>query len=223
MVKGVVWKCNAAGQWSKCIVQDTGNGTSAVYDQGKIQHWNVAENVWHDNYPMEQPYTETFDATWTQSYMGDGTQLYRGSFWLDDLVVGDDENFRALIGFNKSAIQSHINGGVVTDVKLLINLKETSLNGNPDVYFGKYTYSTYPTSYTGQGDWGDQTHKQFPNKKYGGYWVTLKPTQATLADKVTAISCICMKAATANVEDMARFNGRSLGGYVSKLQITVVK
>jgi hypothetical protein len=179
--------------------------------------------AWYLNYPRATYQTKNFDCTWTQSYMGDGTPLYNGTFWLDDLVVGDDENMRALIGFNKNDIQAHITGGQVTSVKLLINLKETSLNGLPDVYFGKYSYGSEPATYTGQGDWGDQKHRQFPNRAYGGYWVDLNPTQATLADGVTAISCICMKAATANVEDMARFNGKVLGGYNSILQVTVYK
>lgn len=221
MGKGVVYKCNGS-TWSKSIVKDTSN-TSATWDDGLVKHWDTDTNTWDDNYPMEQYYTQNFDSVWTQSYQGDGVALYNGSFWLDDLVVGDDENFRAIIGFKQSDIQAFINGGKVTGCRLLINLKETSLNGNPDVYFGKHNYNSEPTSYTGQGDWGDQKHKQFPNKGVGGYWVELNPTQATLANQTTAISCILMKAASANVEDMARFNGKVMGGYNSILQITVLK
>jgi hypothetical protein len=44
-----------------------------------------------------------------------------------------------------------------------------------------------------------------------------------LADKTTAISCLTFRAATATAEDMAYFNGKDLGGYTSKLEITVLK
>lgn len=216
MADGVLYKSGTA--WAKTIAKKMG-GTAQT--DGKVQHSNGVN--WYDNYPMEQYYTQTFDATWTQSYEGDGTQLYRGTFWKDDIVIGETTNYRGLMGFDKSKIQSFINGGTVTGLRLLINLRETSVNGKPDLQIGKYSYSTYPSSYTGQGDWGDQTSKQFPNNGVGGYWVTLKPTQATLADRVTAISCLCFRAATATAEDMAYFNGRDLGGYVSKLEVTVLK
>jgi hypothetical protein len=179
--------------------------------------------TWYENYPRAAYYTQLFDCTWTQSYEGDGTALYRGTFWKDDIVIGETTNYRGLMGFDKSKIQTFISGGTVTGLRLLINLRETSVNGKPDLQIGKYTYSTYPSTYTGQGDWGDLTAKQFPNNGVGGYWVTLKPTQATLADGVTAISCLCFRAATATAEDMAYFNGRDLGGYISKLEITVLK
>lgn len=204
--------------WHERLVQPT-QGTAWYEKTVKVS--NGAD--WFVSYPREKYYTQNFDATWTQAYQGDGVPLYRGTYWLDDIVVGDDPNFRGLVGFKQSDLQAFIGDGVVTSCKLLLNLKETSLNGKPDVIFGKYSYNTYPSSYTGQGDWGDQTIKQFPNQGIGGYWIDLKPTQATLADRKTAISCICMKAATANVEDQARFSGRSLGGYVSKLQLTVLK
>jgi hypothetical protein len=178
---------------------------------------------WYLNYPRATYQTQNFDCTWTQSYEGNGTALFRGTFWKDDIVIGETTNYRGLMGFNKNSIQSFISGGTVTGLRLLINLRETSVNGKPDLQIGKYSYSTYPTSYTGQGDWGDLTSKQFPNNGIGGYWVDLKPTQATLADGVTAISCLCFRAATATAEDMAYFNGKDLGGYTSILQVTVYK
>jgi hypothetical protein len=217
MSKGVLYKYNGSGESKSQVTKFNGVGQSA----GRIRHSNGID--WYDNYPMEEYHTANFSCTWTQSYFGSGGALYNGTFWLDDLVVGDDENFRALIGFNQNELQTFIGSGKVTACKLLINLKETSLNGNPDVYFGKYSYNSEPGTYTGQGDWGDQKHYQFPNQKVGGYWIDLNPTQATLADQRTAISCICMKAASANVEDMARFNGKVLGGYNSQLQLTVLK
>lgn len=209
---------SSATAWNEKLVQAS---SATAWNEKVVKVSNSTD--WFLNYPRKKYITQNFSCTWTQSYQGDGVALYNGTFWLDDLVVGDDENFRALIGFNKNEIQDFISGGQVTSLKLLINLKETSLNGSPDVYFGKYSYGSEPASYTGQGDWGDQTLKQFPNKAYGGYWVTLNPTQATLADGVTAISNICMKAKTANVEDMGRFNGKVMGGYNSQLQITVYK
>lgn len=215
MSDGVLYKYNASAP-SKAVSR---RFTASTMNDGIIKHANAS--TWFKNYPMEQYYTENFDVKWTQSYQGDGVALFNGTFWEHDLVVGDDENFRALMGFDKNAIQAFIGSGVVTAVKLLINLKETSLNGYPDVYFGKHSYGSEPTSWTGAADWGDQTHKQFPNKGVGGYWIDLKATQATTADMKTAISGIAMKAASANVEDMARFNG--ITTYTSKLQITVLK
>jgi hypothetical protein len=211
-----LFKVSNGSAWYEKLVRPS-NG-SGYYDK-VVKVCNGS--TWYTNYPRQAYYTQTFDCTWTQGYYGNGTALYNGTFWEHDLVVGDVDNFRGLIGFRQSDIQAFINGGTVTKLQLLINLKETSLNGSPDVYFGKYSYTSEPASYTGQGDWGDQTHKQFPNKGVGGYWITLKPTQATLADQTTAIGCICMKGATANVEDMARFNG--ITTFTSKLQIEVYK
>jgi hypothetical protein len=190
----------------------------AVSD-GVVRHANAS--AWFKNYPMEQYYTENFDVKWTQSYQGDGVALYNGTFWEHDLVVGDDENFRALMGFDKNAMAAFIGSGVVTALKLLINLKETSTNGYPDVYFGKHIFGSEPPSYNGTTNtsWGDQKHKQFPNKGVGGYWIDLNPSQILFSGNV--INGIAMKAASANVEDMARFNG--ITTYTSLLQITVLK
>lgn len=217
MADGYLYKANAT-TWSKSVCKKS---NATTFTDGVVKHSNAT--TWFDNYPMEQYYTQNFDCTWTQSYEGDGTALFRGTFWKDDIVIGETTNYRGLMGFKQSDIQSFISGGIVTDVKLLINLRETSVNGKPDLQIGKHSYSTYPSTYTGQGDWGDLTAKQFPNNGVGGYWVTLKPSQATLANGTTAISCLCFRAATATAEDMAYFNGRDLGGYTSKLQITVLK
>jgi hypothetical protein len=162
MSDGVLYKSNGSA-FSKSQAKKMG-GTAQT--DGKVQHSNGV--TWYDNYPMEQYYTQTFDCTWTQSYEGDGTQLFRGTFWKDDIVIGETTNYRGLMGFDKGKIQTFINGGTVTGLRLLINLRETSVNGKPDLQIGKYTYSTYPSSYTGQGDWGDQTSKQFPNNGVGG-------------------------------------------------------
>lgn len=217
MGKGVLYKCNGT-TWSKSQAKDTSN-TSDIWDNGLIKHSDGTS--WFDNYPMEQLYEQTFNATWTQGYQGDGVALYNGTFWEHDLVVGDPLNFRSLIGFNRSAIQAFIQGGTVTQLQLLINLKSASTDGKADVYFGKHSYDTEPATYTGQGDWGDQAHKQFPVQGLGGYWISLNPTQATQANGITAISGIAMRAATATAEDMARFNGTTT--FTTQLKIKVLK
>ena len=64
--------------------------------------------------------------------------------WGDDLFTGDTIGFQSMLGFDKNDIQTFVADGSITSVKLLINLKSTSLNGSPDVYFCPHVYSSVP-------------------------------------------------------------------------------
>ena len=132
-----------------------------------------------------------------------------------------------MLGFNKTAIQNFIASGVdfggVQSAISKINCYETTLNGSPDVRVGKHSYTSEPAgSWTGQNaDWGDQSTLHVPNQATGGYWVTLNPTQITLADKRTAIGGIALMGASATSEDMGKFSG--ISSYNTRLEITVLK
>jgi hypothetical protein len=217
MGKGVLWKANTS-TWSKTICKKF---TTSTMSDGKVRHADTT--TWYDNYPMEQYFTETFNATWSQGYNGSGTALDAG-VWQGNIITGSTTNYKGMFGFNQSAIQNFISGGTVTELKLLINCYETTANGSPDVTIGKHSYSSKPSgSWNGStnADWGDYSSLHVPNQQLGGYWVTLKPTQATLANMSTAIGGIALRGATATNEDMGKFNG--VNSFTTKLQITVLK
>jgi len=217
LTKGVLYKANASA-WSKTIAKKF-NATTMT--DGKVRHANAT--TWFDNYPMEELFTQTFNATWSQGFLGSGTRL-DDTAWYGNIITGSTTNYRGMYGFNKSAIQNFISGGTVTALKLLVNCYETTANGSPDIVIGKHSYSSEPSgSWNGStnADWGDSSAFHIPNQGIGGYWITLKPTQATLADQTTAIGGIALRGATATNEDMGKFNG--VNSFTTKLEITVLK
>ena len=64
MTKGVLYKCNNVA-WTKSLAKKC-NGSA--WTDGKVKHCDGSN--WYDNYPMEQSYTQQFNATWTQGYNG---------------------------------------------------------------------------------------------------------------------------------------------------------
>lgn len=215
MSKGVLYKSGTV--WSKSQAKRS----ATAWNNTVIKHSNGVS--WFDNFPMEEYITKEFNVTWSQGWKGDGTPLH-DTAWYGNIITGSTTNYRGMLGFDKNAIQSHINGGKVTSVKLLINCYETTLNGSPDVVIGKHGWNSEPaegTRWGGEADWGDYSTLHVPNQKTGGYWVTLRPTQATLADGVTAIGGIALRGASATAEDMGKFSGKNQ--FTSKLQITVLK
>jgi hypothetical protein len=184
--------------------------------------------TWYESYPREQYYTQTFNATWSQGYKGNGEPLH-DTAWYGNIITGSTTNFWGMLGFNKSAIQSflaaNVDFGGVQSAKLWINCYETTLNGSPDVTIGKHGYAAEPAEGTwltqGVGDWGDASALHVPNQALGGYMINLNPTQITQADKRTAIGGIALRGAAATDENMGKFNG--VGSYISKLEITVLK
>lgn len=224
MVKGVIYKCNGSS-WSKTIVKDTGIN-STTWDDGYIKHWDAVNNGWQLNYPMEAPQTATFNATWSQGFRGDGVRLDDG-VWKGNILTGSTTDYKGMLGFDKNAIQAFLGSGDfgnVTSAKLLINCYETTTNGSPDIQIGKHSYGSEPSgNWDGKtnADWGDLKDFHINNNKVGGYWITLNPTQITLADKRTAIGGIALRGQSATNENMGKFNGVS--SFASKLEITVLK
>jgi hypothetical protein len=217
---GVLYKANAT-TWSKSVCKKF--SASAVED-GIVKHANAT--TWFKNYPMEQYYTQTFSATWSQGWKGDGTRLDEG-VWQENILVGSAASgFRGMLGFNQSAIQSFLGSGSfgnVTSAKLWVNCYETSSTGSPDVQIGKHSYSSKPAgTWTGQNtDWGDLSSLHVPNQALGGYMITLNPTQITLADGHTAIGGFALRAESNTDENYGKFNG--VLSYNSQLEITVLK
>jgi len=217
--KGVLYKANDT-TWTKSQAKKFDNTT--MHD-GKVMHAN--DTTWYDNYPMEQYYTQTFNATWSQGWKGDGTRLDEG-VWQENILVGSTTGFRGMLGFNQAAIQAFLGSGAfgnVTSANLLVNCYETTTNGSPDVQFGKHSYGSKPAgTWTGQNcDWGDLSALHVPNKATGGYWVALHPTQITLANGVTAIGGFALRGETNTDENHGKFNG--ILSFNSQLQITVLK
>jgi len=217
--KGVLWKANTI-DWTKTFAKKF-NATTMT--DGKVRHADTAN--WYDNYPMEQYFTQTFDATWSQGWIGNGTRLDDG-VWQGNILTASTSNYRGMLGFNQGAIQAFLgsgNFGNVTNAKLWINCYETTTNSSPDVLFGKHFYSSEPSgTWTGQNvDWGDQSSLHVPNQALGGYMVNLNPSQITLSDRYTAIGGFALRGATATNEDHGKFNG--VNSYTSKLEITVLK
>jgi hypothetical protein len=221
MAKGVLYKMNATTA-SKSQAKKM---NASITTDGKVRHANAT--TWYDNYPMEQLYTQTFTATWSQGWRGDGVRLDDG-VWKGNILTGSTTNYRGMFGFNKTAIQNFLapgkDFGGVQSAKILINCYETTTNGSPDVVLGKHSYTGEPSgSWNGttNADWGDFSSLHVPNGNVGGYWVPLKPSQITLSDKRTAIGGIALRGASATNEDMGKFNGIST--FTTKLEITVLK
>jgi hypothetical protein len=219
MSDGVLYKFNAS-TWSKSVCKKF--NASAVSD-GVVKHANASS--WFKNYPMEQYYTQQFNATWSQGWKWDGTRLDEG-VWQENIITGSSTGYRGMLGFNQSAIQAFLGPaqfGNVTSAKLWINCYETTTNGSPDVQIGKHSYSSKPAgTWTGQNtDWGDLSNLHVPNKAYGGYMIVLNNTQITQMDGYTAIGGFALRGLTNTDEDMGKFNG--VLSYNSLLEITVLK
>ena len=214
MADGVLYKFNAT-TWSKSQAKKF---NATTISDGQARHANATS--WFDNYPMEQSYVQTFAATWSQGWRGDGVRLDDG-VWQGNILVGSTTNYRGMIGFSQSAIASFIAGGTVTAARLLINCYETTTNGAPDVEIGKHTYTAKPAgTWTLQNSyWTDLSNLHVPNGATGGYWVTLKPSQ--ILNNGVAIGGVALRGQAATDENHGKFSGVS--SFSSKLEITVLK
>jgi hypothetical protein len=219
MADGVLYKANAT-TWTKSQAKKF---NAATMTDGQVRHANAT--TWYDNYPMEQYYTKTFNATWSQGWRGDGVRLDDG-VWKGNVLVGSTTGFRGMFGFDQAAIQAFLGPakyGNVTSARLLINCYETTTNGSPDVAIGKHSYSSKPAgTWTGQNtDYGNGATLHVPNGATGGYWVTLPNATITLVDGYTAIGGIALKATSNTDENHGKFSGVS--SFTTKLEITVLK
>jgi hypothetical protein len=220
MAKGVLYKFNAS-TWSKSQAKKF--NASAISD-GKVKHANAS--TWYDNYPMEVEQTATFSAIWSNGWRGDGVKLDKG-VWQNNILVGSTTNYMGMFGFNQGDIQAwlkpNVDFGGVTKALLYVNCYETTTNGSPDVTIGKHSYASEPSgNWNGaNADYGDASALHVPNQALGGYVVTLKNTQITLANKRTAIGGIAMKGQDATSENHGKFNGYN--SYNVRLVITVLK
>ena len=215
MGKGELLKANATA-WSKS--QSSKMSATAITD-GKVQHANAS--TWYDNYPMVQEWEWDFGVQWTQGYNASGVKLDPAT-WGDDLFTGDTVGFQSMLGFDKTAIQNFVAAGEILSVKLLINLKSTSLNGSPDVYFVPHTYSSIPSSLN-RDNWNEnyKSSYKFPNKSYGGYWIDLTKNHIFHPSVGFYFNGIGMYGFTNTAEDSGRWNGRS--SFNSLLRIKVLK
>jgi hypothetical protein len=214
MSDGKLYKFNAS-TYSKSVAKKF--NASAISD-GKVRHANAT--TWYDNYPMEQLYTDTFDAIWSQGWIWNGTRL-DDTAWYNRIITGSSTGYRGMYGFNKSAMESFIAGGTVTKLRFHVNCYETTTNGSPDVHIGKHTYTSEPSgTWTGQNaSWTDYVNLHVPNQATGGYWVTLNPSQIYYNGAV--IGGIALKGASNTDENMGKF--RSYSEFATQLEITVLK
>lgn len=214
MADGVLYKSNGT-TWSKSQAKKS-NGS--VLTANQIRHSNGT--TWFDNFPMEQNYTQTFNATWSQGWRGDGVRLDDG-VWQGNVLVGSTTGFRGMYGFSPTAIQSFLGTGKVVSARLQVYCYETTTNGAPDVQIGKHSYASKPAgTWTGQyADWTNYASLHIPNDAVGAYWVTLNPTQILINGK--AIGGVALRAASNTDENHGKFRG--VNSYTTKLEITVLK
>lgn len=214
MSDGKLYKFNAS-TYSKSVAKKF--NASAISD-GKVRHANAS--TWYDNYPMEQYYTDTFNAFWSQGWMGDGTRL-DDTAWYNRVIVGSTTNYRGMYGFKKSDIDAFIGGGTVTKARFHVHCRQTTTNGSPDVKIGKHTYTSEPSgTWTGQNAyWTDYSTLHVPNQAIGGYWVDLKPSQILING--SALGGIAIMGMSATADDMGHFS--SYSEFTTQLEITVLK
>jgi hypothetical protein len=215
MTKGVIYKFNATTYSdSKC---EKANATT--WTDGNIEHANAT--TWYDNYPMTALYTDTFNATWSQGWMGDGTRL-DDTAWYGRVITGSTTGYRGMYGFNQGAIASFIGSGVVQSARFHVHCRQTTTNGSPDVHIGKHSYTSEPAgTWTGQNaDWGGYSSLHVPNGAVGGYWVNLNPSLIRMSNGV-AIGGLALRGATNTAEDTGHFSGYT--EFTTQLEITVLK
>lgn len=214
MGKGVLYKANAT-TWSKS--QSKFMDASTI-QSGKVRHANAT--TWYDNFPMEQEYTKTFNAIWSQGWIWNGTRL-DDTAWYNRIITGSSTGYRGMYGFSKSAMEDFIAGGKVTKARFHVHCYETTTNGSPDVHIGKHTYTSEPSgTWTGQNaSWYDYVNLHVPNKATGGYWVNLNPSQIHYNGAV--IGGIALKGASNTDENMGKFS--SYTDFTTQLEITVLK
>lgn len=213
--KGVIEKANAT-TWSDSQCKKM---NATTYTDGNIEHANAT--TWYDNYPMEQLYTDTFEAIWSNGWIGNGTKL-DDTAWYNRIIVGSTNGYRGMYGFNQSAIAAFIGSGTVQSARLHLHCYETTLNGSPDVQFGKHSYTSEPSgTWTGENtDWTSYSSLHVPNGAIGGYWVTLSPSQIRMSNGA-ALGGIALRAASNTDENMGKFS--SYTDFVTELEITVLK
>lgn len=214
MADGVLYKSGTA--WAKTIAKKMG-GTAQT--DGKVQHSNGV--AWYDNYPMEQLYTATFTATWSQGWMGDGTRL-DDTAWFNRIITGSTTGYRGMYGFKQADIAAHIGDGVVQSARLYLKCYETTTNGAPDIQIGKHSYTSEPAgTWTGQNaDWASYSSLHVNNQAVGAYWVNLNPSQIRMSNGA-AIGGVALRGATNTSEDMGKWS--SYSDFATKLEITVLK
>ena len=111
MSDGVLYKFNAS-TWSKSVAKKF-NATTV--SDGQVKHANAT--TWYKNYPMETLQTQTFHATWSNGWRGDGVKLDLG-VWNHNILVGSPTNYMGMYGFDKTAIQNFLSLSLVCLTKL---------------------------------------------------------------------------------------------------------
>lgn len=90
-----------------------------------------------------------YEATWSQSYVGNGTQ--RGGDGTVLLYYGEQGDGtgrnKALIGFNYSAIVTDLTGADIRKVQLVFNTVRSPWNSGSDVHFGIHNSTTEPSTW----------------------------------------------------------------------------
>lgn len=219
---GVVYKCVDGKSWAKSTVMDTGN-TSTTFDAGKVRHCDDGV-VWYDNYPMEKPYEQYFNATWTQSYNESGVKLDTKVHG-DHLKAGDTYGFIGMWGFNNTDIKKFVADGVITSLMIEVMYDTPADNHDPTVYFAAHDRKTEPNVADFLNIWESfKTTKVF-NSASADYktWVTL-PVDNWLDGEMGGVA---VWGASDTVGNYARFAGKTtsngLNGFNTRLFVKVLK
>jgi hypothetical protein len=217
MGDGVLHKANAS-IWSKSQAKKF-NATTV--SDGIVRHANAS--TWFRNYPMEELHTQTFNVVWTQAYNGSGVFLDPAT-WGDHPRSGDSINFQGLFGFDRTAMQNFVAGGVIQSIRFTSKFIHPTHAGNPVVSFAPHIYTSKPSSYNGNN--ANKNHSATSTYTQTGSdiirTITL-PNGAWLNGSFGGVLIY----GTATAGNSARFAGKttshSVSAYNSTIEITVLK
>jgi hypothetical protein len=208
-----------ATTWKKSQSQKM---TATAVNDGRIQSANAT--TWFDNYPMEQEFTQTFNATWTHGYNGSGVLLDLAT-WGDHPRSGDSINFHGLFGFNRTAMRDFVANGQVLSLEAEIRAIAVTHAGHPDARFGGHNFTSKPSSLT-ISSLNKTTFKEEKFNQTGSNitrWVQL-PVALWNGGNFAGVSVWAPSATAANSQRYAGLTtSHSVTGFTSKIRIRVLK
>lgn len=100
--------------------------------------------------PTKKTYTTTWNATWTESYQGDGNRRTNNNHLMYGRYASDYGSQASQIGFNHAAIKTALTEATVSKVEIYLYNLWSYWNDGVDVYFGAHNNSSRPNTYSGQ-------------------------------------------------------------------------
>lgn len=155
-------KCNNPAAGDMTIFGTAGPSQFYVEDMGSIEVFDNLAILNDGSTPPTAPipnptgtFTKTYSATWSRMYNsggspypeGDDYSVYQGYYFVDGV---SSSNYKTLLGFPYSTIQSNLSGATIQKVELIFTVGSTPLDTGFTAIIGTHNSSTVrPSSYPG--------------------------------------------------------------------------